>query len=220
MTETQKRMAERNGTLSKVYGDLVNQKIRRQYTMSEEIALLRQREEKQEEFEAYICQADHVAWELQEPQAKCYREIVSHFGTSILDKDEKIDRKELGKIVFSNEQELQVLNQIMHPAVKDRIQELIEIERLKDTGLFVLEAALLLEDNYDKVCDEIWYVYTEESVRRARLKENRMYSDEKIDAIMRTQLSDVSFREQCQLVIDNSGEFEDTCYQIRKAMNK
>lgn len=53
MTETQKRMAERNGTLSKVYGDLVNQKIRRQYTISEEIALLRQRDEKQEEFAVY-----------------------------------------------------------------------------------------------------------------------------------------------------------------------
>ena len=173
-----------------------------------------------DEYQAYICQADHVAWQLQEPNETCYIEIVSHFGEMILNDDGTIDRKTLGKIVFSNEEELQVLNQIMHPAVKTKIRELIETEQKNGTELFVLEAALLLEDNYDMICDEIWYVYADESVRRIRLKENRMYSDEKIDAIINSQLSEVSFREQCQLVIDNSGEFEDTCYQIRKAMSK
>ena len=173
-----------------------------------------------DEYQAYICQADHVAWQLQEPNETCYIEIVSHFGEMILNDDGTIDRKTLGKIVFSNEEELQVLNQIMHPAVKTKIRELIETEQKNGTELFVLEAALLLEDNYDMICDEIWYVYADESVRRIRLKENRMYSDEKIYAIINSQLSEVSFREQCQLVIDNSGEFEDTCYQIRKAMSK
>jgi dephospho-CoA kinase len=173
-----------------------------------------------DEYQAYICQADHVAWQLQEPDERCYIEIVSHFGKTVLNEDGTIDRKALGKIVFSNEEELQVLNQIIHPAVKTKIQKMIETEQKNGTKLFVLEAALLLEDHYDMICDEIWFIYADESVRRRRLKENRMYSDEKIDAIMNSQLSEVSFREQCQLVIDNSGEFEDTCYQIRKAMNK
>lgn len=53
MTDIEKKMAEKNGTLSKVYGDLVNKKIREQYTLSEEIALLRQRDEKPEEFAKY-----------------------------------------------------------------------------------------------------------------------------------------------------------------------
>ena len=47
------------------------------------------------------------------------------------------------------------------------------------TSCFVLEAALLLEDHYDEICHELWYIYTEESVRRIRLKESRGYSDEK-----------------------------------------
>ena len=53
MTNIEKKIAEKNGTLSKVYGDVVNKKIRMQYTLSEELALLRQRDEKPDEFAKY-----------------------------------------------------------------------------------------------------------------------------------------------------------------------
>ena len=82
-----------------------------------------------------------------------------------------------------------------------------------------MEAALLLEDGYNQICNELWYIYTDEKIRRLRLKESREYSDTKIDAIMSSQLSEELFRKECQIVIDNSGDFEDTCYQIDKVMN-
>lgn len=53
MTEQQKKLAELNGTTEKVYGDLVNKKIRRRYSISEELAMLRQKDEKPEEFALY-----------------------------------------------------------------------------------------------------------------------------------------------------------------------
>jgi dephospho-CoA kinase len=135
----------------------------------------------EEQFKAVICQADHVAWELQEPGQKCYIEIVEHFGREILHDDGTINRKKLGQIVFNNQDELLVLNEIMHPAVKEAIVEQIKMEREKKTEYFVLEAALLLEDGYKQICDEMWYIYTDEMTRRLRLKESRAYSDEKID---------------------------------------
>ena len=46
--------------------------------------------------------------------------------------------------------------------------------------LLVLEAALLIEEDYGAICDELWYIYTSEENRRARLKASRGYSDEKI----------------------------------------
>lgn len=173
----------------------------------------------EEAYKAVICQADHVAWKLQEPGEKSYCEIVAHFGLEILNDDKTINRKKLGQIVFGDEKELLILNQITHPAVKEYIKEQIECEKEKGTTLFVLEAALLLEDHYDEICDELWYIYTCEEIRRKRLKESRQYSDEKINAIMASQLSEEYFREHCQIVIDNSGNFEDTCIQIKKAMN-
>ena len=65
----------------------------------------------------------------------------------------------------------------------------------------------------------IWYIYTREEVRRVRLKESRNYSDEKIDSMIASQLPESYFREHCQIVIDNSGDFEDTCIHIDNVMN-
>ena len=172
------------------------------------------------EFKAVICQADQVAWKLQEPGETSYVKIVEHFGTEILNEDQTINRGRLGQIVFQDDKELLILNQITHPAVKEYIVDWIKSEKEKGTELFVVEAALLLEDNYDKICDEIWYIFAKESVRRDRLKESRNYSDEKIDSMMDKQSPESFFREHCQIVIDNSGDFEDTCIQIVNEMKK
>lgn len=165
-------------------------------------------------YNALICQADHVAWKLQEPGQTCYAKIMDCFGKEILNQDKTINRSKLGKIVFADQEKLIQLNQIMHPAVKEYIVELIEQEKKNDTIYFIIEAALLLEEHYNLICDELWYIYCDEKVRRERLKVNRNYTDEKIDSIMASQLPEEIFRKECQIMIDNSGEFEDTCYQI------
>lgn len=173
----------------------------------------------QKTYQAVICQADHVAWELQNPGMVCYKQIIAHFGERIINDDKTINRKALGAIVFADKKELQKLNSIMHPAVKKAIIEKIEKEKQCGTNLFVLEAALLLEEQYDKICDEIWYIYTQEEVRKIRLKESRGYTDEKINAIMSSQSDETYFRRKCQKVIDNSYDFQYTCEQIQKVID-
>lgn len=172
----------------------------------------------EQEYGATICQADHVAWELQRQGALCYKEIVKTFGYEILDENLDIDRRKLGEIVFSDKEKLFALNAIMHPAVKQSILKQIASEKEKGTLLFVLEAALLLEDGYDVICDELWYVYADEAVRRMRLKQARAYSEEKIDAIMAAQVSEEVYRNGCQKVIDNSGSFEETKAQLKEIL--
>ena len=174
----------------------------------------------EEKHHAVICQADHVAWELQKPGQECYLEIVEHFGTCILNEDKTINRKALGQIVFGNDAQLQVLNAIMHPAVKCEIQKRISEEKANGRKLFFLEAALLIEEHYEEICDELWYIYTSEQIRRQRLKESRQYSDEKIDAIMATQLSEEMFRKACKNVIENNSTFEETGAKLDDAIEK
>lgn len=53
MTEIEKKLAELNGTKTALYGQEVNRLIRERYTIAEELAILRQRDEKPEEFAAY-----------------------------------------------------------------------------------------------------------------------------------------------------------------------
>ena len=174
----------------------------------------------EEKYHAVICQADHVAWKIQEPGQEGHRQIVETFGADVLNEDQTINRKALGQIVFHDEEKLLALNSIMHPSVKVAIKNAIKEEQEKGTKLFVLEAALLIEEHYDEICDELWYIYTDEQIRRERLKESRQYSDEKIDAIMATQLSEAVFRKKCQRVIENSGDFDVTAKQIDDAIEQ
>ena len=170
---------------------------------------------------AYICQADIVARNLEKKGTICYRKIVEHFGEGILLENGRINRGALAQIVFNNEEELKVLNSIVHPAVKNRITRLIrQLDRKGETRLFILEAALLLDDHYDEMCDEVWYVYTTEHVRRKRLKISRGYSDEKINAMLSCQKTRDEFLEKSDRAIDNSLSFENTCVQIDSLIEK
>ncbi len=169
---------------------------------------------------ARVLQSDLVAHELQKPGQECHRQIASVFGNAVLREDRTIDREKLGKIVYASPEKLQQLNQIVHPAVKNRIIAAIEEERAAGKAPFVVvEAALLLEDHYDRICDEIWCVTADETERRRRLAADRGYSPEKIDAVLKNQKNDAQYRAACKFVIDNSGDFVDnTEEQIDKGL--
>ena len=106
------------------------------------------------------------------------------------------------------------LNRIVHPAVREYILETIRTQRAEGTRLFFLEAALLIEEKYNEICDELWYVYADEAVRRKRLKESRGYTDSKITSMIRSQLPEQRFREAADFVINNSGSLADSLRQV------
>ena len=117
-------------------------------------------------YQATVCEADKMAHKLQMPGERCYERIVEHFGAEVLDDEKEIDRKKLGAIVFADAEELQFLNQMIHPEVKRDFLERIQSERMKGTTLLIFEAALLLEEHYEEICDEVWYIYTEKKYPR------------------------------------------------------
>ena len=80
--------------------------------------------------------------------------------------------------------------------------------------VLLIEAALLPTAGYESICDEMWYIYAEEPVRRRRMKESRGYTDEKITQMIASQPTERMFRESCGHMIDNSGTLENTKKQI------
>ncbi len=82
--------------------------------------------------------------------------------------------------------------------------------------LIVLEAALLIECGYRDLCDEFWYVHSDENVRRRRMKETRNYSDEKIDAIIRSQLSEEQFSKNSDRILENNSDLDHLRLEIQK----
>jgi len=163
---------------------------------------------------ATICHADQVGKKLQKKGTPCFEAIVEHFGTDILDEKGELDRERLAEIVFSKKEELSMLNGIIHPAVKEEIRRKIAKEERKNTNLFIVEAALLIEDNYEEICDELWYVYVEDEIRKKRLIYARGYDARKVDDIIAAQLPKDVFLKHCDRVIDNNGVFEETKMQL------
>jgi len=138
---------------------------------------------------------DEVGKKLQKKGTECFDEIVAHFGNEILDEKGELDRAKLSDIVFADRVELSVLNGIVHPRVKEEIQKKITREERKNTNLMLIEGALLIEDHYEEICDELWYVYVEDSIRRKRLTQEDMKTTRSIRFLKH------SFRKICSCVI-------------------
>ncbi|MCR4585227.1 MAG: dephospho-CoA kinase [Lachnospiraceae bacterium] len=173
-----------------------------------------------EKYNAYIIVADRLAHELEMPGEACYERLVEAFGEKILDEKHYIDKIKFAAMIFSDNEALEKTNAIIHPAVKEEILKRISREEETGTKLFVVEAALLIEEGYDKILSELWYIHAKDSVRRKRLKESRGYSDAKIDSIMAQQKGEEEFRQSCRRIIDNSKDTESTCAQIDRIMEE
>ena len=160
--------------------------------------------------------ADEIAHDLMEPGTACYESICRHFGElDIYLPDGRFDRKKLAEVIFSHEEKRREMNEIVHPMVRAYVCAQAAEEREKgQLALLVLEAALLIEEHYDEICDELWYIYTREDIRRERLKASRGYSDEKVDGIFASQLREEVYRKHCREVIDNNGSLPETLAQI------
>lgn len=173
-----------------------------------------------EHYDAKVIAADEVGHLLLEPGKPCWQLVITLLGDSVRREDQTLDRKKIAALVYKNPELLQKMNRIIHPEVKKYILEALEREKNMQTEFFFIEAALLIEDHYDTICDELWYLYAEEEVRRERLRADRGYTDERIDEIMAQQLSEEEFSNACDFELDNSGSFEETVKQIEQRMRK
>ena len=172
--------------------------------------------------------ADEIAHMLMEPGTECYHTIYTQFANediylpkTLESQMPAFDRAKLATVIFQEEAKRKQLNDIVHPAVKDYVRKQYALETQKgELKLLVLEAALLIEEDYDEICDELWYIYTKESIRKMRLMETRGYSEEKVALIFKSQLSEAEFRANTQVTIYNNGDLETTFQQIEKALRR
>ena len=174
--------------------------------------------------ERYKCEiylADEVAHLVKQPGTRGYEELVKLLGTDAVAADGQIDKAVMVDKIFARPELLEQVNGIIHPAVREYLLQRLELARNKgETELFFVEAALLIECGYLALVDEMWYIYADEEIRRERLRRTRGYSEEKISQIMSRQLSEESFRKNCDFAIDNSGSLTDTCRQIDERLQR
>ena len=145
------------------------------------------------------------------------RKLAEKFSDEILENNE-ISREKLGKLVFGNDDNLKILNSIIHPKIKELILKLQEEH--KDEDLVFLDIALLYEANFVDLVEKVAVVYVDEDVQLERLMTRNSLSKE--EAVKRIE-SQMSPREKASLgdfVINNSYSKEDTFQQIDEILEK
>lgn len=148
----------------------------------------------------YRIDCDKVAHSITS-SSKCLHQLTETFGNEILKENGKLNRKQLGEIVFSDPESLEKLNQITHPLI---IQKLMEMVDQANNPYVVLDAPTLFESGLSGNCDFIVSVLADYSVRMNRIMDRDHLT--KDEAILRldAQPDEFFYTRQSNIVIYNN----------------
>jgi dephospho-CoA kinase len=174
-----------------------------------------------EELGAAVIDADKVGHQIYLPDLPAWREIVETFGPEVLNADRSINRQALGKMVFADPEALRTLNRIVHPKMFDRMAELIaELRMHAGIKAIVVEAAVLIEANWQPLADQVWLVIASETVVVERLAKQRHLSPEQVRSRIAAQLSNEERRQHAHVVIRNDGSLDEVRAAVQQAWGK
>lgn len=163
-----------------------------------------------------VVDADAVAREICARGEYAYNEIIAAFGDGILKDDKSIDRKALGKIVFSDPVKLKTLGDITHPMIRRRIRERIEEIRGADkNAIIVLDAALLIENKLHKEVQKVIVVWADEKTIIARLARRNNLSEKEAILRIRSQMPLNEKKRLADYLIDNNGSKKEALQAAR-----
>ncbi|MFC0469514.1 dephospho-CoA kinase [Halalkalibacter kiskunsagensis] len=167
-----------------------------------------------------VIDADKIAREVVEPGTKALQAITDHFGQGVINHDGTLARKKLGSIIFEDPNERDILNQIVHPAVRNRMEEL-KIKAVNEGAeTIVYDIPLLFESNLFHLVDKVLLVYVDEQTQLYRLLERDQAGVEDAKQRIASQMSLLSKREKADAIIDNSFTLEETKQQLDAILKK
>jgi dephospho-CoA kinase len=168
-----------------------------------------------------VIDADKLGHKVLEQGNPGYNKVVKCFGNEILNPDGSVNRTALGGIVFVNAEKLKQLNEISHPIIAEMIQKEFE-ESVSDSngGIVFLEAALLIEANWYKVCGHIWVVSLDPSVALHRLQERDNLSETEAKLRVVAQLDQEERLAYADVVLQNEGTPEELFTQTQQALRE
>ena len=146
------------------------------------------------QYNALIIKADDIGNEVKLSGRECYEDIVNLLGKDVLASDGEIDKKVMAEKIFSDTSLKEKVNAIIHPAVKKCIKKTI-FDNEEKYRYILIEAALLCEDNYFDILNELWEIRSDIDIRIDRLMKSRAYSYEKCKSIIDNQ-NDSSYIEK------------------------
>ena len=133
--------------------------------------------------------------------------LVGRFGEGILNEDGGVDRRALSTLVFEDGDALSFLESVVHPEIRRQIMR--ALENAPAGSVVVLDAALLLENGLDAICDVIVMVESERATRARRAVADRGWSEGEVARRERHQRPVEEKRRRADIVIENDGSPQD-----------
>jgi dephospho-CoA kinase len=166
---------------------------------------------------AYILDADQMAREMVRPHTPAWKELVRTFGKGILDKDGSVHRKKLADIVFADLRRRKLLNQILHPRIREEMDRRAkEIGRKDPEAIVVIDAPLLVELGEHRKMDKLIVVTSTQIQRIERLKKRDGISRAAALKIFSSQMPVRDKVKLADFVIRNEGSFQETRKKTKK----
>ena len=157
------------------------------------------------ELGAVVVEGDQLGHRVYEPGTSGFEQVVNAFGHDIVAEDGTIDRRVLGGKVFGAPEEMERLNGVMWPAIRELAeQEFAEIGQRDPEAVIVFEAAVMIEAGWQDLVAEVWVVTTKQETAINRLKKRNGYSREQALARIDSQMSNRQRQEYADVKFDNS----------------
>lgn len=152
-----------------------------------------------------VVDADIASRKAVKKGSKGLDQIREKFGQEAIDDNGEMNRKYVGELVFNNPEQRIELNKIVHPIVREIMEE--EKNHYLNEGYnVIMDIPLLFENDLQDTVDEVWVVYTSESIQIEHLMERNDLSQEDAKARVYSQISIDKKSRMADHVIDNLGD--------------
>lgn len=160
------------------------------------------------ELGAVFIDADQVGWETYRKDSPGFDAITVAFGDGVVADDGEIDRKTLGQIVFSDSNRMSELTSIVWPLIGESVTEQLNRNREQGAAVTVVEAAVLLEAQWESMFDEVWVVTTPREEVEGRLIKRDGISAAEIEARISSQMMEEDRVQRGDVIINNYGDLK------------
>lgn len=171
-----------------------------------------------DDFDIPVIDADKLSREAVRTGQPALQEIVRVFGEEMLLEDGNLDRKKLGKLIFSDEMKREQLNQIVHPEVRRLMLEKRDELVAKGERAIVLDIPLLFESKLESFVEKIIVVYVDRETQQRRLMERDHYSEREAKERIQVQMPVKEKAALADAVINNNGSKHQAYEQLQQIL--
>lgn len=148
-----------------------------------------------------VLDADKIGHLVTEPRGSAYTELRAHFGSGVFAPDGTLMRRELAKVVFADERELRILNEITHKHIKNEIMKQLDC----CSGLCAIDGAVIIGSTVEELCAFLIGVIAPEELRIDRICTRDGISRAQAEARIAAQPDEEFYRAHCRYIIENDG---------------